>query len=573
MSIITSKSSTTNDLSSTEDLFNIENYTQGLAEFIATCCCPMTIAIQGNWGSGKTSMMLRLQNEKSIIKNCECVNINTWQYSQFELGNQLPIVFYSCLIEKIAKPKDKETAPKILKLVQDSIINVAKLCASSISGVVPGPAIIAQAVQAATTKLVENAEKIQNEGEKKEDSLVKIVESIQSNFKNVVEARLEESKKDRIVIFIDDLDRIEPQRAVEVMELLKVLLECDKCVFVLAIDYDVVVRGVKSKYGSDIDDRKARNFFDKIIQVPFSLPIGKYNINNYMSTLIKDEDMAKSLMKDGKVKEDIMNLVKTSVGCNPRAIKRLLNSYLLLHKINDLSKGSSAGDEANVNDVSTVLFASLCLQLAYEKVYEALLASCDSYEEINKFFKAFSSTEENKDFDEKVGRDRYSEIEWNQLNEFIDHLLEVINEGKEDEITEDRLIYEEGYQILKNALKSSTSTVVSTGSAVAREEGELPAKIQYVYEVVRLVRKSGKEVTSNTVSKAETEIADNHHISKSTVADKCTRQLGINAEAFVELVRKYLNGTDEELVAKIIENNRSKALNELIKEQFAKIKG
>ena len=37
----------------------------------------------------------------------------------------------------------------------------------------------------------------------------------------------------RVVIFVDDLDRLQPQKAVEVLEVLKVFLDCENCVFVL----------------------------------------------------------------------------------------------------------------------------------------------------------------------------------------------------------------------------------------------------------------------------------------------------------------------------------------------------
>lgn len=41
----------------TEDLFNVEVYVNALCSFIRSCDTPMTISIQGDWGSGKTSMM------------------------------------------------------------------------------------------------------------------------------------------------------------------------------------------------------------------------------------------------------------------------------------------------------------------------------------------------------------------------------------------------------------------------------------------------------------------------------------------------------------------------------------
>lgn len=82
------------------------------------------------------------------------------------------------------------------------------------------------------------------------------ISEIRDSFSELVE-EVVLGENDRLIVFIDDLDRLEPARAVEALEVLKNILECEKCVFVLAIDYNAVIRGVKEKYGNDFDDEKA----------------------------------------------------------------------------------------------------------------------------------------------------------------------------------------------------------------------------------------------------------------------------------------------------------------------------
>lgn len=80
------------------------------------------------------------------------------------------------------------------------------------------------------------------------------------------------AQKDRAVILVDALGRLQPAKAVELLEVLKLFLDCDKSVFVLAINYAVVSQGIKQKYGDSLGNDKGRSFFDKIIQVLFKMP-------------------------------------------------------------------------------------------------------------------------------------------------------------------------------------------------------------------------------------------------------------------------------------------------------------
>ncbi len=51
------------------DLFGIQKYQNALVKFIRITNTPVTIALQGEWGSGKTSLMnqLRYELDKTLI--------------------------------------------------------------------------------------------------------------------------------------------------------------------------------------------------------------------------------------------------------------------------------------------------------------------------------------------------------------------------------------------------------------------------------------------------------------------------------------------------------------------------
>lgn len=141
------------------------------------------------------------------------------------------------------------------------------------------------------------------------------------------------------------------------MKLLKIFLDCEKCVFVLAIDYEVVSQGIKEKYKNNLDERKSRKFFEKIIQVPFKMPVAHYNIDKYIGAALN-----KLGINEKKYGQYCANLIRTSIGYNPRAMKRTFNAYLLLNKVH------SGKQEITSEFDKLLLFGSLCMQLIYEDI-------------------------------------------------------------------------------------------------------------------------------------------------------------------------------------------------------------
>ncbi len=80
-----------------DDKFDIDNYIHGLRDFIVHCNTPMTIAIHGDWGTGKTSIMEMVIDDienglADDVGKITSIKFNTWEYSQFNLAAQLPMV-------------------------------------------------------------------------------------------------------------------------------------------------------------------------------------------------------------------------------------------------------------------------------------------------------------------------------------------------------------------------------------------------------------------------------------------------------------------------------------------------
>jgi hypothetical protein len=191
----------------------------------------------------------------------------------------------------------------------------------------------------------------------------------------IINECVEKDRKHGFIFFIDDLDRIDPPIAVELLELLKNIFTLNHCVFILAIDYDVVIKGLEPKFGkiSATNEREFRSFFDKIIQVPFSMPVSSYKIDSFLKDSLLSTNYLNAAQTENKdLIRKFSEISALTVGSNPRSLKRLLNSLLL---ISCISNAKDSKEEEPLNDLDLLVnFALVSIQIAYPPVYRLLVS-------------------------------------------------------------------------------------------------------------------------------------------------------------------------------------------------------
>ena len=417
-----------------DDIFEVSNYVNALSAFIKECTTPMTIAIQGTWGAGKTSLMNLIREE--LGNSVDSIWFNTWQYSQFNMEDELTLTLLSSLSEAL-EPEQSQRAN-----IGKSILSLASRTALKI-GVSTASHFLGEEVGEALQDAGSEAKSIITKNKEQDLSPVQAVKVLKKQFQEAVLNKIGKSSKDRLVFFIDDLDRLNPGKAVEVLEILKLFLDCDKCVFVLAIDYSVVSQGVRVKYGDSIDDSKGRSFFDKIIQVPFKMPTAQYNLKNYVGKFLESIDIKNP---SEQMLSNYSQLIEYSIGSNPRAMKRIFNAYLLLSKVTKIKGEQSDWDKE-------MLFAVLCLQLSFEELYLYLaknLDECNSQEfmerlyNIDSYRDAEDGDEDNEssiltDDNLKLIGKKYDDQKLCNLLKFMKVFVEVIDQNGDGDLSEDEL--------------------------------------------------------------------------------------------------------------------------------------
>ena len=337
-----------------KDFLSTKDYSSALVEFIEECDTPMTIGIQGDWGIGKTSMMSMIKaqivgsSNHTTKANYGVVWFNTWQFSLFGRDEYLGVAALSELLNIIKEEFS----------VQESNGNwqSVKKLASSLSFSFMGVGI--------------DGTKLTSEDGDGFENISKVMKEFKQEFRRLIQHIIEDRKLDRIVFFIDDLDRVKPLKALDLLEALKNFLDVESCVFVLAVDYEVVQMGMRQKFGVDLQKQSGKSFFDKIIQLPFVMPSSSYDLVNYLKKLIEPITSLKKLNEEDY--EELAEITTLTVGSNPRSIKRVINYISLITKMH--KTGNTKSQQGTFpRQESAILYAVVCMQVAWPEIFNYFL--------------------------------------------------------------------------------------------------------------------------------------------------------------------------------------------------------
>lgn len=414
-----------------EDLLEISKYVKGLGKFIRECQTPMSIAIQGDWGTGKTSTLNLLKKDLEADKatnGIQCVFFNTWQYSQFNMEDSLYVSFVHNLVKQCGGNDE------ILR----TVAAFGKLAF----------------FKAVDWRFGTNASEILDGFEKARKDQMEGVSKLQEDF-----AKLVKKTGKRLVIFIDDLDRLNPEVAVELLEIIKLFVNVENSIFVLAIDYEVVVKGVRKKYGENLSEEKCRNFFDKIIQLPFKMPVERYNLTELVRKAVQEQ----THMTDEGV-NIVAEFISDVMGTNPRTFKRLVNAFFLINSVNEFEEETESKTK-EINDV--LMFCSLCIQMCLPKLYE-LMVTASTKKQLKELFEVKAAGEIRtyliKYFIDMEGTDK----EFNEITKgirlFHEEVLNPVSEKFKEEIVLESLF---GLMAVTSITMVSADAAVNSGRKAA----------------------------------------------------------------------------------------------------------
>ena len=353
---------------------------------------PITIGVHGDWGAGKSSVLKMTQAAFEGKDKTLCIWFNGWAFEGFE---DAKTVVLETIIDEIrrARPKTqkvKDAAKKLFKRID--WLKAAKKAggvAFTLATGIPTFGQIGDLIGAARSALGKTAADLTRDDiegfadeaaglfkDAEEDTVPAHIHAFRKEFVELLEA----ADIKQLIVMVDDLDRCLPATAISTLEAIRLFLFVDRTAFVIGADEMMIEYAVKEHF-PDLPPSSgpvsyARNYLEKLIQVPFRIPsLGVAETRTYITLLLveaefgaQNEDFKKLL---NAAREDMrrpwlsqgitLRMMEESLGKtipqaadqamvlagqlttmlaegtkgNPRQIKRFLNSMLLRKEIGE----------------------------------------------------------------------------------------------------------------------------------------------------------------------------------------------------------------------------------------------
>lgn len=269
---------------------------------------PVTIGIHGDWGAGKSSVLKMVETTAKTDKDALCLWFNGWSFEGFEDAKAVVI---ETIVDELrrARPADTKvlaSARKVLKRVDwFKAARRAGGVAFNLTTGMPSPDQIGSIVEGAKALLAKPNDPASKEAlaevvgktegllkEAEEDNVPAQMHAFREEFQTL----LEDAGVRQLVVLVDDLDRCLPETAIATLEAIRLFLFVPRTAFIIAADEAMIEYSVRRHFpelpSSSGPAGYARNYLEKLIQVPFRIPaLGATETHTYVLLLLAEGEL------------------------------------------------------------------------------------------------------------------------------------------------------------------------------------------------------------------------------------------------------------------------------------------
>ena len=424
-----------------DDLFRYQDFANNLRKLIEHNEVPFNIAVIGKWGLGKSSivnMALAPLRKKDRNKEFLICDINAWKYEKDEIGkaflkelwegiserNVLSFNFfhkdYSDTVKEMLKDENSTSRKnaglhKFLKFVVIAIVLsiIAFIIYCYFSNGFYGVAFQGTQFWVSTfLRYCKNMGSILiiplvvwlgklfmdklNEPAYKNYEIsfpLQTQADYEMYLKNLLQEYYKINPEKRIIVVIDDLDRLSAEKIVEALDALKLFMEYDRFIFIVPFDDEILKNALRSKringistFGNEYDGEMV---LDKIFQYKMYLPqLIKYDMRNYAFEICKNDcsDFIREYCNDNyELFEEIVGKILIHSGVStPRQVKKIINAFVenvMIARDREQAEKVAEGFAAEKIGLQTIAKISV-LQSDYNEFYDLLFKDANVINEI-----------------------------------------------------------------------------------------------------------------------------------------------------------------------------------------------
>ena len=373
------------DNETTQDLLGYQVHADLLRKIILNdAMLPISIGVFGNWGSGKSSLMLLLQQslqewEKSQQNELHSIILqvyfNSWQFESYD---STKLTMIESILE--ALDKDINTRKDVFERADDLLarINFLKV----------GVFILKKAYDNLTPDWLkkwlpkkDDIDKIT--GKDKYNNLLEDVtkgntSKFIATFRELFEDLVEDMRYKAVIVYVDDLDRCDPKRIIGCLEAVKLFVNVKNTAFVIGADERIIEYAMSQHYPIQMKKEDISSpfsdYLEKLIQLPYKLPRlsdneqetyitlllcknhlneihfnqihqkylefrktdkhSKYNIDDIKANIPENQNIDFYAVE---YRLPIVPIIKQFLNGNPRQLKRFLNTLYVRQELADVA--------------------------------------------------------------------------------------------------------------------------------------------------------------------------------------------------------------------------------------------